>query len=161
MARPRKPTRLKIVAGTMKAERINHNEPDVHEPRIPEAPDDLTDLEKKLWAQYAEVLEPMKVTTAADFTMFQSLVATTAQMLELEAIIRARPLRERYAYDTASSNGGYLRRPLPEANLLRSVKAEMSHLATKFGLSPADRSRVNMDRSGEKNGKTKEAEFGV
>jgi P27 family predicted phage terminase small subunit len=63
--RPPSPTRLKVMNGTLRADRINLDEPQP-DPRIPDCPAHLNATAKAVWAELVDVLGGVGLLTAAD-----------------------------------------------------------------------------------------------
>ena len=154
MPRPRKPTQLRILAGTLPASQAPKAEPKVPF-GVPEAPAYLSDEERSAWARFGEAVSRLRISTTADFAAFESLVCAYVEMQRLRASLRAAGA---VTYRTVNAQGSEMLRPRPELSALRAVEARLLALLGKFGLSPGDRSRVS-DLGGDGSGQGPEDEF--
>lgn len=127
--RPRKPTQLKVLTGTARADRLNPREPKAAAVDIPPPPSGLTRDERESWLELKAVVDPMRVATAADVVAFREMVGTLG-------ILRA--LRRSLAKGKIAEDG--LVRPEVSA-IAVYTKLMHAHLA-RWGLTPADRARV-------------------
>ena len=164
--RPRKPTHLKVVAGTAQASRINHREP---KPAAgtPSAPSHLSSGARKAWAQLSAILNDMGVLTLGDPVALEMLCNAYADLLQARASL-AKPLvipwdgvdpetrdivaafaGERYYW--TYGKGGPMRRSRPEIADIADAERRVAMWLAKFGLTPADRSRVSAAPTVDKN----------
>ena len=121
MARPRKPTKMHIVAGTLRTtrHRDRENEPEVIEP-LGGPPEGWPIAAKLMWAEIAGYV-PADVARRADRVMLEVLIRLVAKMREG-----------------------------PEA-MTPALAAQIRSTCAAFGMSPADRSRVSAPRLPEVN----------
>ena len=140
MARPRKPTALKVVGGT---DRPGREVPDQPEPAplldlTP--PSHLSDNARACWARLAQMLADMGVLTVADLIGFERMCCTYA---ELQAADYAIEMLGDTTYETKSAKDGFMRRAHPE--VAQRADAERRFLAylSQFGLTPAARTKVS------------------
>lgn len=161
MARPRKPTRLKVIDGTHNSTRDGKgraDEPNVHANRVPEAPSYLDKHERAAWDAFARVIGPNKITTDEDFAAFEMLATAWSQRQHISQALRE--MKGVYTYESVSKHG-VMQRVVPELPALNEVDRKLDRLLSKFGLTPADRSRVKMGRAGSGDGdEDPEGEFG-
>lgn len=139
--RSRKPTALKLLQGTLNTTRQNKAEPH-GTPGIPQPPDYLCPEELLIWHRFAAILDPMRIVNREDFASFELLVATYGEMVRLRNALR----RDGYAmtYETANDKTHtVMLRARPEMQLLADVDRRLVTLLARFGLTPADRSRVS------------------
>jgi hypothetical protein len=139
MARPRKPTQLRILAGTLPASQAPKAEP---KPPFaaPHPPPYLSDDERLAWNRCAEAVSSIRICAAQDFAGFESLVCTFVEAQRLRASLREAGSS---TYTTVSASGSAMLRPRPELSALAAVEARLLSWLTRFGLTPADRSRVS------------------
>lgn len=157
MARPRKPDHLKIVAGTAQPCRMNPKAPKPAR-GAPNAPSHLSARGKVGWADAAAIAESMGVLTQADGAALELLAEALADLRAARASL-ARPLvlagkelagpGERYYW--AEIQGGASLRKRPELSDISDADRRVSAWLSKFGLTPADRSRVSADTSKDEN----------
>ena len=144
MARPRKPTSRHQAEGT-RMQQDRSREPRVHPPGMPEKPDDLSETQSKVWDEVVRVLDPNKVCTEEDFLSLMELVATAAELRDLRRYLNQFTVDERYTYETENEKTGTLMiRPRPECGLISDASRRLLPLLARFGLTPADRSKVKM-----------------
>lgn len=119
MSRPRLPDAVKAAKGTLQPCRVNKNAPKLDPAHLPPPPADLAADEAAIWVELAQVIDPMRVATAADVRCFRVLVYSVA--------ISDRAQRNRKA--------GTVEKTLAH-------KAARAALAD-FGITPASRSKVS------------------
>lgn len=147
--RPRKPTQLKVVAGTAQPCRTNKSEPRPARER-PSPPAHLSDRGKAAWAEATLIADRMGVLTEADPLALEELAETLADLRAARASL-ARPLEiegtlyaaagERYYWTFGKS--GPMRRARPEVADIADASRRLALWTAKFGMNPADRSRVS------------------
>ena len=121
MPRPRKPTKLHVVQGTLRATRHRDraDEPEIIEP-LGGPPEGWPTAAKLLWAELSNPIPP-DVATKSDRIIFETLLRLVARMREG-----------------------------PEA-MTPALAAQIRTTCACFGMSPADRSRVSAPRLPEDN----------
>lgn len=138
--RPRKPTALKVLARTDHPGRINAAEPRLDPVSILEPIKGLSISERRAWVELAGLVNPTRVATAADLTAFRLMVEAVAMVADLRASLRK--AKGQLVYKEFTKSGPQLRQR-PEIVLIEKYqKLAMYHLA-RWGLTPADRSRVS------------------
>jgi P27 family predicted phage terminase small subunit len=158
MARPRKPTHLKLVTGTAQPCRTNKNEPAPRRER-PSCPSHLGDQARVAWGALSVVIDRLGVLTEADGLALEGLCSAYVDMLEARQSLGL-PLVYRYTDDVGDivervmaeggeryywtvGKGGAMRRTRPEVADIADADRRICAWLTKFGLTPADRSRVS------------------
>lgn len=136
--RPRKPTALKELRGTVKANTANPNEPRP-ERGFPVAPAHLSPEELTAWNQVTQIVGGMGVLTMADFFGVEELATAYSNLLGLRRRIKA----EGDLYEKRDIAGEVMKRPNPLVAMEQAQRRDFLALLTKFGLTPADRSRVS------------------
>lgn len=125
-----RPTNLKVVRGE-REDRINRDEP---QPSVPvEPPFALTKQAREVWDRLAPDLERKGVLTGWDVDLFAELC---------EAVVRLRAKRR--AANRKAERGG--------ASPMREYQAALDmvvKLASRFGMTPSDRSKLEVDRGEE------------
>jgi len=150
--RPPKPTHLKLVTGTAQKCRTNKREP---KPKraLPSPPADLTDKAKTAWGAVSVILDSMGVLTEADGFALIGLCEAYADLMAARASL-AQPLTmkgeagelvfaeagERYYW--TMGKGGPMRRARPEIADISDADRRFAGWLSRFGLTPADRTRV-------------------
>lgn len=138
MARPRKPTALKLVKGTAQKCRTNKSEPKPAR-AIPSPPAHLSDRAKTAWGAVSVVLDRMGVLTEADAVALEGLCETYADLVEARLALKKRGAT---VYEGGTEEAK-IYRSYPEVAQVADADRRLQAWLTKFGLSPADRSRVS------------------
>ncbi len=147
MANPRKPTDLKLVAGTARKDRSNPNEP-LPEKVAPTCPAHLSDEAKVQWGRLCVELELMGVLTRADGIALEALVRKHCEVVTLAALVD----KHGHLYETKATNGEFALKGNPAVAMLHSAETELRQMRSEFGLSPASRTKVHtVQPSGNKN----------
>lgn len=133
MSRPPKPTALKLVAGTDRADRRNGNEPEPDLLQDLTPPAHLSEKSAAVWREVAPTLRKTGVLTVADKIALEMLCDSVADY---------RLARERRGDKlvTYSHKGSQMLDQLLVAQQACGKRAET--LMAKFGMDPASRSRV-------------------
>lgn len=146
MARPRKPTAVKKLKGTLQPCRTNKLEP------MPETalrqispPGYLSDAAKALWV-FAVQQAPAEMLTSLDFSVMATWADTYAKIIDLEAEIKAT------GYTIIDDKGAV--KVNPAIKLQNELKMIMMRTLTELGFTPASRSKVSLRKTqdGPKNG---------
>ena len=139
MARPRKPTPLKMLHGTNRPDRANPAEPMPAKlsERMP-PPDWLGDRGRKAWADLLPVLRKMGVLTTADPMAFALLCDALGEYIEARAWVQ----EHEDVYEVAGKDGALTWRKRPEVEIAQDAWRRAKTMLTEFGLTPAARSRV-------------------
>ena len=139
MARPRKPTGLKVIQGTLRPCRANPNEPAL--PReIPAPPAHLGDRAKVAWGAVSVILDRMGLLTGADGLALEGLCATYAELVEARLALQDRGAT---SYVSETEGGSVMHRPYPEVAMVADLDRRFRGWLMSFGLTPADRSKVS------------------
>ena len=124
----RKPDHLKVLTGTMRKDRSNPNAPEI-EIVIPEPSESLPKEAKEEYIKLSIILNNMRVLTEADQGELENLAIARAQIKYLsEKLFSMSDLNEFRKIQIAINDA------------IRISAA----LSIRFGLSPADRSRVSI-----------------
>lgn len=146
MARPRKPTAIKKLQGTLQPCRTNYNEP------IPkkalntiEPPTYLSDTARDLW-QFAVQQAPDELLTSLDFSVFSCWADTMAKIIECEKILKSEGT-------TVMDEKTGVSKPHPMLKMQNDLKYLLRGYLTELGFTPASRSKVSVHTKTEnKNG---------
>lgn len=137
--RPRKPTSAKALAGTLQKCRTNPAEPLSEPIDIPDPPVELTSHEQVMWLELRALVGPMRITAAADLYAFRSMVEDAAMLRALRDSLGANdPI-----YEAVSKFGSQLKARPEVAAIPVYRKLMFLHMA-RWGINPADRSRVSV-----------------
>jgi P27 family predicted phage terminase small subunit len=134
---PRKPTALKVLEGTFRHDRATTREPASAAIKVPSAPRHLSATERRMWRRLAPMIDKLRVMTAGDVEAFELLVAHLAIIFDARAALKG---AESMTYTTSS--GAVVQRP--ELQMIATHSKIAGVYMARFGLSPADRSRVSM-----------------
>lgn len=139
--RPRKPTALKLLHGDFdkNPQRRNAEEPQPKK-SAPKCPAHLSDVAKDEWRRIVKELQSMDVVTQVD-----------RSALEAYAVLYA---SWRDAIKTVSEEGAFLdsetgKYEHPASKAARQLASEMHKVLCQFGLTPASRSRVHVQKTTE------------
>lgn len=147
--RPPKPTKLKVLQGTDRKDRMNENEPKPIEiKKLPEPPWHLDYYAKKEWERAGPYLIESGLLTHVDLSMFQDYCAMHAHCIRLNKKIR----KEGYDFTTET---GYMQR-VPATTILKDFMAEKQKLANMLGLSPSARTKIEIEKPDNNNKTRKE-----
>ncbi|EMA1799431.1 phage terminase small subunit P27 family [Cronobacter turicensis] len=139
-----KPTHLKVVTGNPGKRALNKNEPKPAR-EIPSPPSHLTDWGKTAWGKLTVLLDGMGVLTVADSLALERLCDLYAEILQLRQIVDI----EGRTYTTKTQMGDFLIKANPAVAMLADADRRFKSYLVEFGLTPAARSKVNVD-GGEK-----------
>ena len=138
--RPRKPAALKLVTGTLRADRKNVQMPaTLPIDRIPAPPKNLDAYEKAAWLRLAKIVQPMKIATTEDMVAFQEMVTSLAVCDAAREDIRANGI----TVEGFTDRGAPISRKNPAVEVLATFKRLLAAELARFGLTPADRERVS------------------
>lgn len=141
MARNRTPTALKIVKGTDQPCRTNKAEPKP-EVGIPECPEHLPEAVKAAWPLIGGVLERMGVLTLSDALALEGLCSTYMELRTARASLQENGGGS-LTYECVTEGGAKMYRPHPEVAMIADLDRRYQSWLGKFGLTPADRSKVS------------------
>ena len=139
MARPRKPTAVKVLAGTAQNCRLNKDEPKPNR-GIPLCPKHLSPIAKTAWKYVASVLDEMGVLTTADGMAVEGLCSAYAELREARAALAKRGSP---TYETFTESGSKMYRAYPEVAMISDADRRYRTGLAAVGMTPSDRSRVS------------------
>jgi P27 family predicted phage terminase small subunit len=138
--RPKKPTALKELTGTLEKSRANPNEPrpDVAVPDMPMwvADDPMT---ASLYDQVTQYVVDMRVGTRADGVALALLADQLAMYLELRQQVR----EEGAVIEIEGSQGQIKKQPNPALQPMNTAFANIHKMLREYGLTAASRSSVD------------------
>lgn len=134
MGRPRKPTALKLVDGTVRADRENGNEPEPMLLNDLEPPAHLDPRAAAVWNELAPMLRRLQVLTEADVIAFEMLCDAVADYRY------ARIVRGDEFVTRSPKTGSEMLSQWLLAGSVAGKRAET--FMSKFGLDPVSRSRI-------------------
>ncbi len=133
MGRTPRPTKLKLIAGETKKDRINFDEPEP-ELGLPKCP--VTDrLVREVWDFTVEQLRKMQIVSVAD----RDLLLAYCQAVVLHRRMSQHLDNIGYLYETDEGLA-----PSPAIRMQREAALLMKQLGSEFGLTPAARTRIRV-----------------
>lgn len=138
--RPRKPTALRLIEGTGRPCRVNRNEP-VPRPGPVTCPRWLVPEAKKLWRQLAPEMRRLGLLTPLDRGPFAALCQCWARWRQAEEVLAEEGM-------SMPGHRGVLRKH-PLTSVAAQYQAALKVWCQEFGLTPAGRSRISVDRKPE------------
>jgi P27 family predicted phage terminase small subunit len=138
MPYPKKPTPLKILQGTDRADRRNKNEPKP-KPAIPDPPEHLSEYAKKEWDKITKILLPLGLLTDLDAAALAGYCQAYGRWRLAEEELEKSP-----GLVIKTISGNYIQNPL--VGIANKAMEHLRKFITMFGLSPADRSRVSVEK---------------
>jgi P27 family predicted phage terminase small subunit len=136
----KKPNDWKILAGTYRPSRDNHDAPEP-EPGAPLAPEWLDEDGVTAWAELVAQLEPTRVLTKADRTALGLAADALSEYVSARQVVR----KKGATYAKRSRGRAAMRRPVPEVAIATAARRDVFKMLEAFGLTPASRSRVAVD----------------
>lgn len=132
------PPAVKEITGTTRADRLP---PPIQKPaRATLAPPaTLSPGAHEAWASVAPMLARMGTVTEADAWALEALCETWADLKSLRAILAGYGAP---TYAVVTREGNTVHRPYPEVAMAADTERRLSAWLARFGLTPADRSRV-------------------
>lgn len=130
---PKKPTKLKLVQGTARPDRIDPNEVEP-EVECPSCPSHLEGEARAEWERIAPELTRLGVIARIDRSALAAYCLTWATTVEMEQDIAENGR-------TQTSEKGWSQQR-PEVSMLNAAYQTMHRYLTEFGLTPASRTRV-------------------
>lgn len=131
MARPHKPTELKLIEGNRGKRALNKREPDAEYLEDLSPPAHLSDAAKKVWAVAAPMLRKSKVLTVLDVISLEMLC---------NAVVDYRQAQEK-CKDSATAGAGIS----PWRQLQSMHFKQANTMLGLFGMNPRDRARLLID----------------
>ncbi len=165
---PRKPSLVKEQQGTARADQSNPAEPRPDPINISAPPPGMTKEQITAWHWFAKLVDPMRISTAGDLAAFELMVkswvlcATAEDSLRKPMVVDVPPKKKRKKLPDVGPLlyiewGATVARvkPRPELLIIATHSKILLYQFSRFGLTPADRSRVSeleQVRPGDKKG---------
>ncbi|SFK74831.1 phage terminase, small subunit, putative, P27 family [Nitrosomonas aestuarii] len=141
MARPAKPTNLKIVTGNPGKRGLNKQEPDPDYLNDLTAPGYLSGDAQAVWDQIAPKLRESRLLTVVDVPILAMMCESIAEYRRATIYCKDSPL------DHSEKTGGYV---LSQWKIVQSMSLKQIMLiAREFGMTPASRTRIQIQPQGE------------
>ena len=137
MPYPKKPTKLKIIQGTLKAaqRKINDAQPD---PEIPTPPDHLNEIALEEYKSISKQLFDVGLLTGIDKTALAAYCE--AYSVWKEACIIRNDLGKTWMTEV-TTNGNTIQHPI--VGIINQSRKAMKEYLIEFGMTPASRSKVH------------------
>lgn len=143
-----KPTNLKLIAGTDRADRRNDAEPKPA-PALPAPPSFLSDEAKAEWTRTADQLYQLGILSKIDraalgaycqaYGRWEQAERALARMAERDAVTHGMMIK--------TTNGNAVQNPL--LGTANKAMADMMRYAAEFGMTPSARARIKAEPLGE------------
>lgn len=137
MARPKLPTAVKEMKGTLRESRENPDEPRP-DTGVPAMPMSLSAKEQAAWHECVATLLPMGVLTIADGLALEQLAVTIVEVRELHEQIRGNRSQK-----VTSTQKEEVDRQHSLYNVYNQARKELRALYTSFGIGPLARTAVH------------------
>lgn len=139
--RPPKPTKLKVLQGTDRKDRVNKNEPKPMEiKKLPDPPWHLDYYAKKEWERAGPILIEAGLLTHADLSLFSDYCRVHAYVIRID-----RKIREGNELDLEFMTETGYRQKTPVVGMIDDFINLKCKLANKLGLSPSDRAKIEVE----------------
>jgi P27 family predicted phage terminase small subunit len=135
--RPAKPTKLKVLHGTDRPDRVNPREPQPSADGV-SPPAWLKGKARTHWKQIAPILQDMQILTVADETALAMLCDALAEYIEAQQVLR----KEGRTYKTYTEAGAPMWRTRPESGIANDAWRRVNSMLGQFGMTPASRTKV-------------------
>src|SRR5690554_4550913 len=149
--RPRKPTHLKVVAGTAQKCRLNPDEPDAVG-GWPETPPWLSKRAAEIFEDTCSMMSGMGTLSRE----WANVIADYSSCIEEVEITTAVIEDVGRTYTTTTATGDTMFRPRPEVTMRSDAMKRAQALRSELGLGPASKSKVAANKQ---NGKNPFAQF--
>ena len=150
MGRPRKPTKQKKIAGTIRPDRENPAEPEFQDRGL-RPPAGLSAGARKVWEAIAPELSELgilKKVQEHQLIMYCNAVATG---FKAQKVLD----RQGATYKTRTPTGSIMIRKRPEVGIVDTMMKHARMFAVEFGLTPQSQSKVNARLNGNEDQDTK------
>ena len=131
-----KPRALVVLEGNPGKRPLNPREP---QPRVrrPRCPDYLDDLAKREWRRLVPILERMRVLSEADGITLANLCQQYSMLQQAQVKLQKTGL-------LLKSKSGYIQQS-PLVGIISAAVDQVNKLCREFGLTPASRTRIQVD----------------
>lgn len=137
---PPKPTALKLLEGTFRADRAAPNEP-APDPGLPSMPPHLVGVGADAWEFFGAELLKLGVLTVRDGAALELLCDAYAEWRAAREVVQ----REGMTYESGTKNGHAVIAH-PAVRIAADAWRRMHRMLVEFGLTPAARARVTSVR---------------
>lgn len=138
MARPRKPTALKVAHGDRK-DRINGDEP-ASPPGLGAAPEWFDDLARSAWSRLSAILDEMKLSARADSEAAMLYCVAYSTWRKALVIVA----KEGFSVETDSTTKAH-----PLFPVIAESARQMHRVLSQFGMTPSARAGLHVESKAE------------
>lgn len=146
MGRPRKPTTLKIIAGTLRPHRENPDEP-TPTGDWPETPAWLSTAAAAIFLDTCGRMAKLGTLSGEFSDAIAAYASCQAEVIEATAVLEDLGR----TYQTTTATGDTMFRPRPEVAMRADAMRRATVLRADLGLGPASKSRVSANKQSEIN----------
>lgn len=134
-----KPTQLKVLAGTLRPDRVNKHEP---KPKsaVPRCPSHLSDEAKREWRRVAPELASLGLLARLDRAALANYCQAWGRWIEAEEALR------KFGVMVKSPNGFPMQSPY--LAVVNRAMEQIRAMLAEFGMSPSSRTRVHAQPGG-------------
>lgn len=136
--RPRKPTKQKQIAGTIRPDRENPNEPEFADAGT-KPPAGLSAAGKRIWNEVV----PELTETGVLKSIQRHLLVEYCECLATAQKCRQVFAKQGRNYRTRTATGSVMIRERPEVKIYDKMLSQARQIATQFGLTPASQAKVS------------------
>ena len=137
-----KPTQVKQLAGTLRPDRVNHNEPvGPILGKMPPCPSHLNGEARKTWSKVGRALIDMGVLTGVDLQGLEAYCVVYARWQEAE-----KKLADSGQLIVWGGKDGLTQGPSPYLRIAEDSLKQMRAWMNEFGITPSSRSRVKVEK---------------
>ncbi len=144
---PPLPTALKVLRGTLRADRANPTEPAALPVSSVAAPAWLSDEGRKVFRRLARQLAAIRVIAETDLPLLGLLADQWAVYFESRRFLKEQK-SDVYTLRDADGNVRAIM-PFPQVSIRNKAALAIARLSAEFGLSPSSRSRVSASTADE------------
>lgn len=135
---PRKPSKLKLIQGTYRKDRVAGHEPKP-EIEIPPVPSHLADEAKVEWGRVSQDLSQLGLLTRIDRAALAAYCECWADWVDASRLCASKDGQDRKVIKTAAGN--FVENPYFS---IKKRSAELMHkFLTEFGMTPASRTKID------------------
>lgn len=135
-----KPTKLKLLQGTQRSDRINRQEPDP-KPEIPNCPAHIQGEARREWRRITKELGAVGLVTRVDRAAIAAYCEAYGRWTEAVSKLHEKGL-------LVKAPSGY---PIlnPYLSIINAALDQMRKFLTEFGMTPSSRTRIHIARKNE------------
>lgn len=145
--RPRKPTAIKMLQGTYRKDQEPVREPEYQKPSIHvKPPVFINKYAKMYWKEYIQELINIGVITMQDIPLYAMLAEAFGEWRMYSEMLKHNPDGSKRTLEEYFEQRNYVFGKMPEFVSYNAAYDKYLKLAAKFGLSPSDRSKIDLGK---------------